>query len=140
MKTIILCSSLLFFIAWSSIASSDNESAVKKTILDFSKAGDANNTEKLDKILHSDYRIIMNRLFGSKEVSIMNKAQYIKKIESKEWGGDKRVVNVETIIFNENSASAIVAYKGEKMSWKSIIHLVNSENNEWLIISETPKM
>ncbi|QNL23257.1 hypothetical protein HZR84_12330 [Hyphobacterium sp. CCMP332] len=90
--------------------------------------------------MHPDYRIIMNRLFGSKEVSVMNKPQYLEKIVSKEWGGVKRVVNVETIIFNENSASAIVAYKGEKMSWKSIIHLVNSENNEWLIISETPKM
>jgi len=64
---------------------------VEKVIAAFSKAGDDNNAEKLATYLDDNYRIVMNRLFGSTEVSVMPKSVYLDKISSKEFGGDKRV-------------------------------------------------
>lgn len=139
MKTIILSTALTFLMIILPSRENLESSEIKQTIIDFAKAGDENDLNTLKRILDDNYRIVMNRLFGSDEIKMINKEMYLSKIKSKEWGGDNRKVEVREIIYNGNSASAIVNYKGEKMSFTSIIDLIK-DKEDWKIIAETPKM
>lgn len=127
---------LLFSI--SSFAQSSDVHLIEETILGFSKSGDSNNDKELATYLDDSYRIVMNRLFGSQEVSIMSKSVFLDKIRTKEFGGDQRDVVIESIQLNDNSASAIVSFIGTKMTFRSILILIKDEESKWKLVSEIP--
>jgi ketosteroid isomerase-like protein len=138
MTRIILMSIFAPFMTVSSNAQSSDEKAIKQTILEFSKAGDANDADKLATYLDDNYRIVMNRLFGSAEVSIMPKDVYLEKIKTKEYGGDSRKVDIESIMLNGTTASAKVSFVGTKMTFVSILTLIKDGNNQWKIVCDVP--
>ncbi len=111
---------------------------VKKVITAFSKAGDTNNVTELNKHLDENYRVVMNRLFGSTEVSVMPKVVYVEKIKTKEFGGDTRELTIENVVINGTSASAKVTFKGSKMTFVSLIILIKNGSGAWKLISDTP--
>ena len=113
---------------------------VKNTITAFAKAADDSNSELLATYLDDNYRIVMNRLFGSETVSIVDKATYLSKVKSKEWGGDTRELTFDQVIINGNTAVAKVVMKGKKMSFTSLITLVKGTEDQWKLINETPVM
>lgn len=113
---------------------------IKKTILAFAKAGDRQDASKLEELLDANYRIVMNQLFGSKEVVVMPRAAYLDKIRKGEFGGDKRKVTLGQVMLNGNTASARVSYKGEKTRFESIVVLVKDANLKWKLVSEIPHM
>lgn len=119
-------------------AQNSDKKAIKQTIIGFSKAGDANDAEKLAAYLDDNYRIIMNRLFGGKEVAIMPKYVYLEKIKTKEYGGDSKKVAIESITLNGTTASAKVSFIGTKMTFVSILTLIKDEENQWRIVSDVP--
>ena len=112
--------------------------AIKKVITTFSEAGDNHDPVVLDDCLDDHYRVVMNRLFGSKEVGIMPKSVYLEKIESKEFGGDTREVSFDKIVINGTTALAKVHFKGKEMQVSSLITLVKNENDVWKLVSDTP--
>lgn len=138
MNKIILVGIFALFITAGSNAQSSDEKAVKETIISFSKAGDKNDADKLETYLDDNYRIVMNRLFGSSEVSVMNKDVYLEKIRTKEYGGDNRKVEIESIVLNGSTASAKVSFVGSKMTFVSILILIKNGNNEWKLLSDVP--
>ena len=111
---------------------------IKKVITEFSKAGDHNNSEKLDSYLDDNYRVVMNRLFGSAEVTVMPKSVYLQKIKSKEYGGDTRVLTIENVVVNGTTASAKVTFKGTKMTFISIVILIQDLDGTWKLLCDTP--
>ena len=111
---------------------------VKEVITAFSKAGDQNDSKKLATYLDDNYRIVMNRLFGSESVSVMDKSTYLGKIESKEYGGDKRELTIKNVTINGTTASAKVSFKGEKMTFVSIIVLIQDKEAKWKLVSDVP--
>lgn len=119
-------------------AQSSDEKAIKETILAFSKAGDKNDTDKLATYLDDNYRIVMNRLFGSSEVSVMTKDIYLEKIKTKEYGGDNRKVKIESIVLNGSTASVKASFVGSKLTFVSILILIKDGNNEWKLVSDLP--
>ena len=127
----------LFMTAGCNAQSSDEE-AIKETIVGFSKAGDKNDGDNLATYLDINYRIVMNRLFGSSEVSVMTRNIYLEKIRTKEYGGDNRKVEIESIIINGSTACAKVSFIGSKMTFVSILILIKDGNNEWKLVSDVP--
>lgn len=121
-------------------AQTSEQKEVRKTILAFAKAGDKQDASKLEQLLDANYRIVMNQLFGSKEVMVMPRAAYLDKIKKGEFGGDKREVVVKEILMNGNTASARVSYKGQKSSFESIVVLVKDASASWKLVSEIPVM
>ncbi len=119
-------------------AQTNETKSIEKVIHEFSKAGDDSDVNKLDDLLDDNFRIIMNRMFGSKKVAIMPKSGYLKKIKSKEWGGYSRTTTIEHIVINGNSATAKVTHVSKKATMISLIVLVQGDNNEWKLISDTP--
>ena len=65
------------------IAQTKDHKAITEVITTFSKAGDKNDYSKLNDCLENNYRIVMNRLFGSKELTIIPKSVYLEKIINK---------------------------------------------------------
>lgn len=129
------------FALFSTVASfsqSADKKAVRETITAFSKAGDKNDAEQLATYLDDSYRIVMNRLFGSKEVTVMSRDVYLEKIRTKEFGGDNRKVEIESIVLNGSTASAKVSFIGSKMSSVSILTLVRDASNAWKLVSDMP--
>lgn len=119
---------------------SSDEKQIHQTIAAFSKAGDQHMVSKLDELLDDNYRVVMNRLFGSKEVSVIPKSVYLDKIGTKEWGGDKRKVTVENLSINGTTAFAKVTLNGNKATFISLMSLVKNENGVWKLISDIPSI
>lgn len=136
LKSISFCCILMTTIG--GIAQSKDHKAINEAIAVFSKAGDKNDYNKLNDCLDDNYRIVMNRLFGSKEVSIMPKSVYLEKIKSKEFGGDKRKLAIEDLVTNGSTAMAKITFNGEKMKTVSLITLVKNEKGEWKLVSDVP--
>ena len=111
---------------------------IKEVITAFAKAGDTNDTQKLDQYLDSNFRIVMNQLFGSKDVMIVDKSAYMTKIASKEWGGDQRELEFESITINGTSASAKVIMKGSKSTFSSLITLIKNSEGKWKLVGDAP--
>ena len=138
MNKIILMGIFALFMTAGCNAQSSDEKAITETIIGFSKAGDKNDADKLATHLDDNYRIVMNRLFGSSEVSVMTKDIYLEKIRTKEYGGDNRKVEIESIVLNGSTASAKVSFVGSKMTFVSILILIKDGNNEWKLVSDVP--
>ncbi len=119
-------------------AQSSDKKAIKETILGFSIAGDKNDADKLATYLDDNYRIVMNRLFGSSEVSVITRDIYLEKIRTKEYGGDNRKVEIESVVLNGSTASAKASFVGSKMTFVSILILIKDRNNEWKLVSDVP--
>jgi ketosteroid isomerase-like protein len=123
-----------------SCAQKDDSSSIKQVIESFAKAGDNNDAKKLENLLDQHYQIHMNQLFGSTELSIVDRDLYLQKIESKEWGGDKRFVEIDHILMNGNSAVVMASLKGSKSTFKSIFILIKNKDGKWLLLSDTPEI
>jgi len=111
---------------------------IESTINQFVKAGDNSDAKKLATYLDDNFRVVMNRLFGSDQVATMEKSVYLEKIRSKEFGGDNRTVEIENILINGSTASAKVNLKGSKMTFISLLTLVQGADGNWKIIADTP--
>ena len=138
MKNTILIGLIVLFANAPLQAQSTDEKEIKDTVLAFAKAGDQNDVQTLEQHLDSNYRVVMNRLFGSSEVAIIPRSVYLEKIKSKEWGGDQRQVTFKNIIVNENVATAKVVLKGKKATFVSLMDLIKTEKGSWKLISDTP--
>ena len=139
MKKIILVPLMFLIVSTMSCASpKEEEKEILETIVLFSKAGDNNDIDKLSLYLDDNYRVVMNRLFGSKEVSVLSRSAYLEKVKNKEFGGDDRTVTVENVVINGNTASTKVTFKGKRATFTSIIVLVKTKEGKWKLISDTP--
>ena len=111
---------------------------VKQTVIAVAAAADNNNADELAEHLDANFRIVMNRLFGSKEVAVMPRSVYLDKIRNKEFGGDKRSVTFKEVILNGNTAVVKVVLAGEKATFTSLLTLVRNESGDWLLVSDVP--
>lgn len=121
-------------------AQNQNVDAIKSTVTKFVKAGDNNDVAAIERCLDANYQVVMNRLFGAKTLSIMPKPVYLDKIAKKELGGDTRKVTFEEIVLNGSSAVAKVKMVGTKLSFVSLINLVQDEQGSWKLICEIPTL
>jgi len=137
-KSSLLMSIFALFMMASCLGQSADEKAIEKTIMGFSKSGDQNDADKLATYLDDNYRIVMNRLFGSAEVSTMSKDLYLEKIRNKEFGGDSRKVKIENLLLNGSTASAKVSFAGSQMSTINLLTLVQASDGTWKLVSDMP--
>lgn len=114
------------------------EKSIKETVIAFTKAGDVQDADKLATYLDVNYRIVMNRLFGEKEVAIMPRNAYLENIKTKKFGGDSRTLNFKQVLINGNTAMVRVDMTGSKSTMKSIILLAKNEAGNWLLVSDMP--
>lgn len=111
---------------------------VSQTVKQFIEAGDDRNVQALEALLHDEYRVVMNRLFGLKEVMVMDKATYVGKIESGEFGGDERVSTIEAVQLNGEHATVRVKTSGKELTMRSDLVLVRNAAGSWQVVTDVP--
>ncbi|MEQ9593047.1 MAG: nuclear transport factor 2 family protein [Cyclobacteriaceae bacterium] len=135
MKTIILIALLTFTL---SAQAQGDKDVLKAVITKFVQAADAQKASELSSVLHSDFRIVMNQLFGSTEVALMDRKTYLQLVEEKKLGGDQRTIEFASIeIVNQNAAIKVIL-KGKTMVFESLIHAVKTKEGKWLLIDDLP--
>jgi hypothetical protein len=127
-----------FAISLLSVAQSSPETAIKKVITAFAKAGDENKADELSVLLDDQYRLVMNRLFGSTTVSVLTKTDYVEKIRTKVFGGDARQVTIDNVVISGASASAKVTLACAKMTVVALMQLIADAAGHWKIVSDIP--
>ena len=138
MKTNAVILALSLFSSLSMAQVPDEKKKIESAIISFAKFADSQDSKSLDELLDKNFRLVMNQLFGSKEVVIMTREIYLEKISKKEFGGDKREVKIENLIVVGKNASARVQFKGAKMKLVSLIHLVQNSGGEWKLVNDVP--
>ncbi len=136
MKVLLFLATFATSMASTSI-SGDTE-AIIKVVQSFSEAGDKQNSKQLAALTSPDYRIVMNQLFGSEEISIMDRDTYLKMIEDGKFGGDQRRVEIKSIVISGLNAVVEVDFLGKAMNVKSTLNLSKTAKGKWLITSDTP--
>lgn len=137
-QTILLSMGVLFGLTLCAEPAGNPEAEVRSCIQAFVKAGDTYDAQAVDAVLNENYRVVMNRLFGSSDIMLIDKATYIEKISTKEWGGDKRKVEILAIAVNGPNATAKVSLVGAQTKVTSIFSLVQDAKGHWTLISDIP--
>ncbi len=141
MKTLILTTALIMSIQSNVFSQEKTENkAIREVIHEFSNASAQYNYKALDLILDNQFRLIMNQLFGSDQLNVMNKTVYLEKIKNKEFGGEERKVEILTVQINNNNATAHVKFVGATIRFSSYLQLVKNKNKEWRIINDLPTL
>ena len=108
---------------------------IKQAIIDFVKGGDNSDVELLDKVLHQDFRVTNNGFMGTSGVTIINKTEYLSKIESGVFGGLPRKMEIEEIDQIGIIASVKLRIESSENDFISYNSLVLDTDNEWKIIN-----
>jgi len=138
MKTITLFLAGTLF-TFSTVFGVDNEEkAVKEAVKLFSQSADLQNTNNMNKVLHKNFRAVLNQLFGSKEVSITDKETYLALLKDKKIGGDKRKVSFESVDIYGKNASVKAVFDGNALKFSTYILLVKTAEGKWQVINDMP--
>jgi Putative lumazine-binding len=113
---------------------------IEAVVREFSAAGDKQDVTRLGKILHPQYRAVVNRLFGSTELSLMDRALYLQLISDKKIGGDTREVFLLQIDLVGNTASVKSIFRGKVLNFTTFVSLVKLPDGTWQIISDMPEI
>ena len=89
----------------------------------------------MDALLHDTYRVLWHD--GQKaEAIVVDKETYLSKIRSKEWGGDKRTVNIEQVQITDDANAVVKAiFIGDKADFHGYYSLINNDGT-WQIVQD----
>lgn len=122
------------------IANGSEKENVKKAVTDFANAADNSDVVALDEILDDNFRLVMNRLMGSEQVSVITKDVYLDMIKEGKLGGVKRTRQIHHVDITENNAVAKVSLLNDKMIINSYLLLVKDKNGKWKIVNDLPSV
>lgn len=113
---------------------------ISEKVVQFSKSADQRQMKAMDAVLHPKFRAVVNRLFGSEEVSTMDKTVYLDLLKKGTIGGDDRKVTIHAINFEGNNAVVSATFEGQELVFKTFIQLVKDASGEWQVISDMPNI
>jgi ketosteroid isomerase-like protein len=137
MKNQLAALAIMVIMSVPALAQTDKAS-IEQVVNQFAKAGDQRDVTQLKTLLHDEFRVAMNRLFGGETVVLLTKAAYIKMMEDGKLGGDDRTVQILSVDITQNNAAVKVALKGKALTFQSYYHLVKNGAGQWQIINDLP--
>ncbi|WP_257667078.1 nuclear transport factor 2 family protein [Parapedobacter tibetensis] len=114
------------------------ENEILSVVTDFVKGGDEQDIQKLDAVLHANYRNLQSGFFEQKGVFNIDKEAYLSLIEQKVFGGTPREIHVESV--DRAGALAMVKVHLYRPTFKfiSFIALIADENGQWKVVGNYP--
>ena len=106
-----------------------------QAITNFVKGGDNSDTELLDKILHTEFRVTNNGFMGNAGVTIIDKKTYLENIKNGIFGGLPRKMTIESIEDSETIAMVKLRLESSENYFVSYNSLVLYTDNEWKLIN-----
>jgi hypothetical protein len=120
--------------------SSEDLTKISEAVNTFAMAADQQNADRLDKILHPQYRAVVHRLFGGTDVSLMDKALYLQLIRDKKIGGDKRTVHLIDVDVVNNIATVKALFQGKELKFTTFVSLLKLPDGTWQIVGDMPNI
>ena len=135
-KTILILAITLLSNAIINAQNSSQNNAIKTALLEYIEAGDKNNANSLEKLLHINFRVA---LFDSNKqaTSILDRKTYITFIDTKKFGGYKRTPvfhNITNIGANMSTVNVTLTSPG-KPTLKNFYSLVK-EKDTWKVLQD----
>ncbi|MEM9887118.1 MAG: nuclear transport factor 2 family protein [Bacteroidota bacterium] len=118
----------------------DDTEAIIQAVELFSDSADKRNVKAMETIMHADFRAIVNRVFGSAEVSIMDKSLYLDLLKQGKLGGEEREVTIESIHLEGHNALVKATLEGKELRFITFMQLVKATSGEWKVISDMPNI
>lgn len=110
--------------------------AVTGAIEQFVQAGDRQNAEHLEKLLHPDYRVVWN-MPDKGTTTVLDRATYLTMIREKKIGGDDRQLTIESVEMIEGGNALVrTVLHGEKADFNSLFSLVQDKTGSWLLVQD----
>ena len=106
-----------------------------QAITNFVKGGDNSDTELLDKILHTEFRVTNNGFMGNAGVTIIDKKTYLENIKNGIFGGLPRKMTIESIEDSETIAMVKLRLESSENYFVSYNSLVLDIDKEWKLIN-----
>lgn len=116
---------------------SADQKAVEMATKQFLEGADKSDVAALDAVMHTQYRVVLNRVFGD-AVTIMDKAAYLKMIADKKIGGVPRQSNILSVVVVENIAAVEVTTTSAKSDLHIFLHFIKEPDGQWRLVSDTP--
>ncbi|TGL60249.1 nuclear transport factor 2 family protein [Leptospira ognonensis] len=134
-QILILLTMVVFGVAVSGLAASD-ESEIKDKVAQFLKAGDEQDPNSLEAILHPEYRITV-AFPGEKKVTILTKETYMQMLRDKKLGGHKRSLKFEDVSIKGNVAVVRTQLQSDVMKFFTFFSFINVGDG-WKMINDLP--
>ena len=112
---------------------------VEKAVRNFIHAGDSNDVNLLDEILHPQFQNIQDGFFEEKGIFIFSKADYKKLVETKRFGGATRTIEFSAIDISGDIAEVKVKMESRFLVFHSTIIVLRADDR-WRIIHNIPKI
>jgi Putative lumazine-binding len=119
------------------VAPSEDQKAVEAATMQFLEGGDKSDVAMLDAVIHPDYRLVLNRVFGD-VITKMDKATYLKMIADKKIGGVPRKATIVSTTVAGNVAAVEVTTTNDKADFRSFLHFIKEPDGKWRLVSDTP--
>ncbi len=113
------------------------QKAVEGATMQFLGGADKSDVAVLDAVLHPQYRLVLNRVFGD-AVTTMDKPSYLQMITDKKIGGVPRQSKIISVVVVENVAAVEVTTTNDKADIHIFLHFIKEPDGKWLIVSDTP--
>lgn len=111
---------------------------VEHVVRQFTQAADERRIDDVGSLLHDQFRVVINRAFGSDDLSVMTRDVYMDMLRQGKLGGDSREVRFDLIDVLGNNALVKVRLKGKQMTFTSYLSLVKTKEGKWLIVNDQP--
>lgn len=110
------------------------KAAIEKAVKSYAKSGDMQDVAALKNSLHPQYRLVW--WGGQGEPFISDRASFLSKFESKEYGGDTRTVTISSVsVFDGINASVKAVMDGKAAEMRSFFSMIKVDG-EWKIVGE----
>lgn len=110
--------------------------AITSVIQQFAKAGDEQNVEMLEKVLHPNYRVLWN-MPEKGTTSVLDRETYLNLVREKKIGGDARSLTLESVeLINGGNALIKVSMKGGKANFQSLYSIIKDQEGNWLLVQD----
>jgi hypothetical protein len=113
---------------------------VEACIHTFAKAADKRDLKTLEVILHPAYRSVLNKAFGSPDVSLLSKEDYIGMAKAEKIGGTDRQLHILALEMQPEIAHATVLMESADLRFTSYLSMVRNAEGKWQVISDTPRI
>ncbi len=112
-------------------SSADDVSDILDVLSSYAEATEKRDISLADNILHDKFRVLV---IASGVLTEIDKVAYLSALEAKKIGGQRRVLNVQSIDIFGSVAQVRLVLSSDKMDFIDRLHIQKSDNS-WKIVN-----
>lgn len=129
---------LMLLVVALSVHANNGEKAAKKAALQFARAADEADGTKLQRLLHEQFRVVINQFGEKKETTVWDKTAYLGLIRDGVIGGTSRTTSIEEVTVLEHIAYVRMRSESAKARFTSLLIMTKDLEGNWQVLSDAP--